>query len=149
MSGVRTRPVGVWIIAAALLWSSLSGAFLLVQELFSDSLFPPLPVLGDGATAVIAHWCVGLMCGAFLITGVALLLSRRMAISFFVAGLIFYAGYITSAFLIAFIGGGLQGARGGELLLSGLFTAASSFALLVAWFVFNYLVRLSRSGVLR
>ena len=103
MSGVKTRPVWVWIIGAALLWSSLSGAFLLIQELFSDSLFPPLPVMGDGATAVIAHWCVGLMCGAFLIAGIALLLSRRMAVPLFVVGLVFYAGYITSAFLIAFI----------------------------------------------
>jgi hypothetical protein len=148
MSGVKTRPVGAWIIGAALLWSSLSGAFLLVQELFSDSLFPPLPVLGDGATAVIAHWCVGLMCGAFLIAGIALLLSRRLAIPFFVAGLIFYIGYITSAFLIAFIHGAPQFASGGGLFLFGLF-AASGFSLLVAGIVFIYLVKLSRSGVLR
>ena len=136
MSDVGTKPVGVWIVAGALLWSSLSGVFLLVQELFSDSLFPPLPVLGDGATAVIAHWCVGLMCSAFLIAAIALLLSRRVAIPFFIAGLIFYAGYIASAFLIVLIGGAwhsVGGTGGGGLLLSALVTAASGFALLVAW----------------
>jgi hypothetical protein len=149
MSDIRARPVGVWIIAAALLYSALSGTFLLVQELFTDSLFPPLPVLGSGTTVVIAHWCTGLMCGSFLLAGIALLLARRIAVPLFVAGLVFYAGYITSAFLIFFFRAAWHGAHGGELLLSGLFTATGGFVLLVAWFVFNYLTRLSKGGVLR
>ena len=76
MSSSVKRPLGVWIVAAVLLWSALSGAFVALQEMFGDSPFPPLPVLGDGVVVIIAHWCVGFMWGAFFLSGIALLLSR-------------------------------------------------------------------------
>ncbi|MBV9990341.1 MAG: hypothetical protein JOZ72_03530 [Alphaproteobacteria bacterium] len=100
MPSERPKPIWVRVIAGALAWAGLSNAFLLSLASFDKSLFPNFPLQLDGASAAMIHWCLGLMSAAFLLAGGALFFFRKIALPTFAAGLLFYFGYVTSAFLI-------------------------------------------------
>jgi hypothetical protein len=157
MSSTGARPAGMWIIALVLLGNGALGAWLLLEQQIGQPTFLSFPMLTGGSRieALIAYLCAELMCGCFLIAGIALLFSRKGAIPIYVAGLIFYAGYITAAFLIFFARGAWQSIVAGDfsvgdaLFVSVFLVGGCALSFVVARAVYNYLRSLSRSGLLR
>jgi hypothetical protein len=88
-------------LIAFFLACGVSQAYLLWQWLSDGVIVPRPPGLEDGASpqAIVANWCVGSMSACFILTGIALLLTRRLAIRFYVVGVVF-SGFLVTTILL-------------------------------------------------